>query len=132
VGAPLGPIVPCRIVVDSSTKFGFQVQVAYMPLKIKLCEDHRGNPATSSSFNTVGVFNALTSPISPVNGQPTAVTATAFSIDLSPGAYDINMDLNYIPGAQVAFVYENCGGLNQLARIPILIMPSGTFSLRVY
>jgi hypothetical protein len=41
------------------------------------------------------------------------------------------MVLNHLPGSQIAYVYESCGGLNQLARIPVLINPSGYFSLGV-
>ena len=98
---------------------------------MKLCENTQGSPATSSSFNTIQIFDALTNPPKLVSGQPTNVTATGFSLALPTGNYDVVMVLNHLPAAQVAYVYENCGGLNQLARIPILIQPSGYFSLKV-
>jgi len=122
---------PCRISVDNSGQFEFQIKATDMPVIVKLCENNLGAPATTSSFNAVRVYNALTSPPKVVNGQPTTVNATDFSLTLPSGAYDIVMTLNHLPGSQIAYVYESCGGLNQLARIPILIQPSGYFSLRV-
>jgi len=122
---------PCNIGLDPSGQFEFLVKASDMPRKILLCENHQGAPATSSSFNTVQVYKALTNPKQKVNGQPTTVNATDFTLNLSTGAYDVVMMLNHLPSAQVAFVYESCGGLNQLARIPVLIQPSGFFSIKV-
>jgi hypothetical protein len=123
--------IACRIVVDSSGEFEFQVKAADMPIKIKLCENNQGAPATTSSFNTVQIYNALTNPPKLVTGQPTAVTATGFSLALPAGGYDVVMVLTHLPTSQIAYVYEDCGGLNQLARIPLILQPSGYFSLKV-
>jgi hypothetical protein len=122
---------PCKIGVDPSGQFEYLVKASDMPSKILLCENQQGAPATSTSFNTVQVYNALTNPKQKVNGQPTTVNATDFTLNLPTGAYDVVMVLNHLPSAQVAYVYESCGGLNQLARIPVVIQPSGFFSIKV-
>jgi len=129
-GAGAAP-APCKISPDPSGQFDFQVKAADMPVKIKLCEDQNGTPATTSSFNTIVVSVALTNPPKVVAGQPTSTTATSASFSLQKGAYDIVIALNPLPNSKVAYVYEDCGGLNQLIRIPTPVKVSGHFSLKV-
>jgi len=121
----------CNISPDASGQFDFQVNASNMPVKIKLCEDHSGKPATTSSFNTIEVYVALTNPAQKVPGQPTSMTATTASLNLQKGSYDVDIALNTLPNSMVAFVYEDCGGLNQLLRIPTPVKVTGHFSLKV-
>jgi hypothetical protein len=123
--------IPCKISPDPSGMCDFQVKAADMPVKIKLCENQSGATATTSSFNTVGVYVALTNPAQQVPGQPTSMTATAASLNLQKGAYDIDIVLNTLPTSTVAYVYEDCGGLNRLLTIPTPVKVSGHFSLKV-
>jgi hypothetical protein len=112
----------------------FQIKAADMPAKIKLCESEKGDPATTSAFNTnVGilVYDALTNPPTLSARQPTSVTALNFTLELPAGEYDIDMVLSTLPASSVAYVYEDCSGLNQLVRIPTTIKLSGHFYLKV-
>jgi hypothetical protein len=122
---------PCKIQRDPSGQFGFQVAASAMPVKIKLCDDPQGTLSTKCTFNTIRVSVAHTNPPQPVAGQPSASTSTGFTLTLQSGAYDIGVGVNFLPGTQVAYLYEDCSGLNQLLRIPLLIQPTGHFSLRV-
>lgn len=128
---PVAGSTPCKIGVDSSGQFEFLVKQTDMPVKVKLCENQLGAPATTTSFNTVQVYSAFTSPPQKVNGQPTGQTATGFTLNLPTGSYDVVMVLNHLPAAKIAYVFEDCSGQNQLARIPVLLQPSGFFSLKV-
>jgi hypothetical protein len=126
-----GNLAGCAISPDTSGQFDFQIAVASMPTKIKLCDDAQGTVSTKCSFNTIRVYVAHSDPPKTVAGQPSASTSTGFTLNLQAGAYEIVMVLNFIPGSKEAFIFEDCGGLNQLTRIPLLITPAGHFSLRV-
>ena len=123
--------VPCKISPDRTGRCTFQIEAKEMPVKIKLCEDQHGNPATTSSFNRIDVTVMETNPPTPVPGQPTSMTATTASLNLQEGAYDIVTVVNPLPNSKAAFVYEDCSGLNQLCAIPTPVKISCHFSLRV-
>jgi hypothetical protein len=122
---------PCKISPDPSGQFDFQVKASDLPAKIKLCEDEKGTPAKTSSFDKIVVSVALTDPPKVVPGQPNPMTATGASFTLQKGAYDIVIALNVLPTSMVAYVYEDCGSLNQLLRIPTPVKVTGHFSLEV-
>ena len=123
---------PCKLATDPSGQYKFQIRAEDMPVGIKLCENHQGNPATTSTFNGVDVRSLSTKPPTVINGQPPTVGATAFSLTLPIGEYYIGMSVNPLPTSVIAYVYEDCTGSNQLTDIQTgLQQLSGYFTLRV-
>jgi hypothetical protein len=127
-GAAAGP---CKISADPSGEYNFQIRVADMPLNAKLCGDHQG-ASPPASFNLIKVRSLLASPPTVVPGQPTAMTATTFSLTLPVGGYYIGVVINPLPSAAIVYVYEDCAGSNQLTDILADVQQeSGHFTLRV-
>jgi hypothetical protein len=109
---------------------------ADMPVTIKLCENHQGDPATTSKFNTRGgiqIYSALDSTAPAISGQPSSAAATSFSMSLKVGVYNVVMGVDPLPESVYAYVYEGCSSpSNPLAIIPTTLQqPSGYFTLRV-
>jgi len=131
-GAGAAP-APCKIAADPSGQYDFQVRAADMPVKVKLCENHQGDPATTSKFNQkTKVLSLATSPPTVIPGQPTAITDTTFSLSLPVGAYLIEIVLTPLPNSVIAYVNEDCSGSNQLVHILTNVgQPSNYFTLRV-
>jgi len=103
-----------------------------MPVNIQLCEDEKRTPAKSTAFDLpsgVKVFKLFTNPPEPAPEQPTNLTATGFTLKLSPGSYDVVMVVISKSDMRPSYVFENCAGNNELAQIPK--PPSGHFTLRV-
>jgi len=131
-GAGAAP-APCKIAPDPSGQYDFQVRAADMPVKVKLCENHQGDPATTSKFNqSTEVLSLATSPPTAVPGQPTGIANTSFSLSLAVGVYMVEIVLTPLPNSLIAYVYEDCAGSNQLVHILTNVqLPSNYFTLRV-
>jgi hypothetical protein len=96
---------------------------------MKLCEDTQGNPAKTSTLNAV-VVRQIGTP-NPVQGQPTGVTKTAFTLTLAAGTYDVRVVITPLPGCKFAYIFEDCGNPQFWLLAIDVIEPDGHFRLIV-
>jgi hypothetical protein len=107
----------------------FQIRTAAMPVTLQLCEDTQGSPAVTSTINTVLVREVGTP--GPVNGQPTGITKTRFTLTLPAATYDIRMVITPLPACKFAYLFEACSNPQFWLLAVDVIEPDGHFRLIV-
>ena len=117
---------PCK--VQKVSPGYFRAHAADMPISMKLCDDQSGTIAKNCDFNSVIIENEDGTVVS---GQPTNLTKTKFTINLSAGKYIISIVLDHTTDARFGYVYEDCDGSNKILSINFAVQPSGDFDLEV-
>jgi hypothetical protein len=119
--------MPCKIARVSPGVF--QIRAADMPVTMQLCEDTQGNPAVTSTINTV-IVRQIGTP-KPVKGQPTGVTKTAFTLTLPAATYDIRVVITPLHNCKFAYIFEACSNPQFWLLAIDVIEPDGHFRLIV-
>lgn len=115
---------PCKLSPVAGRPSWFSVSSANMPIDCRL-----DSPDAKTELLSVQVFKSDSGDL--VDGQPTAFSATNFTLDLPAGDYMVVVVVGSLPSAAPVWIVEDCAGATKLDWIVVPVNTSGEFSLKV-
>jgi|HubBroStandDraft_1064217.scaffolds.fasta_scaffold51449_2 hypothetical protein len=127
-GTSGGGTGPCKLTPKNGDGNAFQMPATSMPVSIAL-----SSPDNKTEFLSASVYKA-SDLNNPIPGQPTALSATSFTLNLPAlqgDSYVVIITVGCLPSAQPVWITEACSGATKLDWIATPGNTSGEFALFV-
>jgi hypothetical protein len=119
-----GAAGPCKLTPIDGASNAFQCKVTDMPISCALSSTDGKTEFLSAEVRQAGSMGTI------VGGQPTALSASSFTLNLPAGDYVVIAVVGSLPSANPVWLTESCAAGTKLDWIAVPANTTGEFSLK--